>query len=191
MHISYKSEAKEMKPWQAVLFGLIFIVVGAGLLFFSIKTINEYKEKDAKFIETTSKVVAYDRNSDDLEAIIVEYVVDGQTYTMTSNTYSTNPKDIGESVSIKYNPEDPSDAIWTNDSTNIVLPIASVVFMLAGVVIIVTGVKKGKKENVVGSTNNSNPILGVQAQPVANEATAINAEQSVDADNQNNNDMTL
>ena len=191
MHISYKSEAKEMKPWQAVLFGLIFIVVGAGLLFFSIKTINEYKEKDAKFIEITSKVIDYDRNSDDLEAIIVEYVVDGQTYTMTSNTYSSNPKDIGESVSIKYNPEDPSDAIWTNDSTNIVLPIASVVFMLAGVVIIVTGVKKGKKENVIDSTNNANPTLGVQAQPVANEVTATNTEQSVDADNQNNNDMTL
>ena len=187
MHISYKSEAKEMKPWQGVLFGLIFVVVGACLLFFSVKTISEYKEKNAKFTETSSIVVDYDRNSDGLEAIIVEYVVDGQTYTMTSNTYSSNPKDLGESVSIKYNPEDPSDAIWTNDSTNIVLPIASVVFMVVGIVIMVSGIKKSKKQNVVESTNNVNSTLGVQEQPVVNTSSV---EQPVNTDNQNN-DMTL
>ena len=81
MNISFSSnktsEVKEMKPWQGVLFGIVFAIVGIFLIIFSIKTIKEYKEKDKTYVETTAVVVDYDMNSDGLEAIIVEYTVNG------------------------------------------------------------------------------------------------------------------
>ena len=138
-------QTKPMKPWQGVLFGLIFAVVGIALLFFANSSIKTYNEKNATFIETTSTVVDYKYNDDGLQAIIVEYVVDGQTYQKISNSYSNMPKSIGTEVSVKYNPNNPKDAIWTSDSSNIILPIFGAVFTLVGVFVVISSVKNGKK----------------------------------------------
>ena len=75
-----------------------------------------------------------------------EYVVDGETYQKISNTYTNMPKSIGTEVPIKYNPNNPKDAIWVSDSNNIVLPIAGVAFTLVGIFFIVLTVKNEKKK---------------------------------------------
>lgn len=152
MHFSYtktiKTETKPLKPWQEKVIGLLFFVIGIALLIYSYSTITEYKEKDSSYIETTSVVVDYDYDSDGLQAIIVEYTVEGVVYRKTSNTYSNNPKDVGSEVSIKYNPTDPNDMIWTNDSTNVILPVCGVLFSVVGAVVLITSLRK-KKEQVV------------------------------------------
>jgi len=83
-------------------------------------------------------------DDDGLQAIIVEYTVDGQSYRKTSNSYSNMPKSMGTEVDLKYNPANPKDAIWVNDSTNIVMPLAGGLFTLVGVVVIVIATKKMK-----------------------------------------------
>ena len=142
-------QTKPMKPWQGVLFGLIFTIIGIALLWFAVSSIKTYNEKNETFIETTSTVVDYKYNDDGLQAIIVEYVVDGQTYQKISNSYSNMPKSIGTEVSVKYNPNNPKDAIWTSDSNNIVLPIFGAVFTLVGVLVVISSIKNGKKQKMI------------------------------------------
>lgn len=132
------SQRREMSPGGKLVFGIIFIIIGVLLLKFSISSNKTYKEKDATFIPITSKVVSYATNSDGLQAIIVEYEVDGNKYTKQSNTYSSMPKSIGTEVGVKYNPDNPNDAIWEKDSTGTILFIVSVVFIVAGAIVIIS-----------------------------------------------------
>ena len=173
MHINFSTDrivqSKPMKPWQGVLFGLIFAIVGVALLCFAVSSIKTYNEKNETFVETTSRVVDYKYNDERLQAIVVEYVVDGQTYQKVSNSYSNMPKSIGTEVSIRYNPNNPQDAIWTSDSTNIVLPIVGVVFILAGVIVVISSIKNGKKqkmleEQAIEQTNGLYSNIDVQPQ---------------------------
>lgn len=123
-----------------------FFIAGFALLCFAVSSIKTYNEKNKTFVETTSKVVDYNYNDEGLQAIVVEYVVDGKIYRRVSNSYSNMPKSIGTVVSVKYNPNNPQDAIWTSDSTNIILPIFGVVFTLAGVIVVISSIKKVKAQ---------------------------------------------
>ena len=178
-----------MKPWQGVLFGLIFVIVGIALLCFAVSSIKTYNEKKETFVETTSKVVDYKYNDEGLQAIVVEYVVNGQTYQKVSNSYSNMPKSIGTEVSVKYNTNNPQDAIWTSDSTNIVLPIFGAVFTLVGVIVVISSIKKGKtqkmiEDQAVEQTNGLYSNIDVQPQmnnvnpQVAQQMNNINQPQS-------------
>ena len=142
-------ELKTMKQSHKILFGLIFTIIGIAILCFASSSINTYNEKNATFTETTSKVVDYKYDDDGLQAIIVEYVVNGRTYQKVSNSYSNMPKSIGTEVSIKYNPNDPQDIIWTSDSTNIILPIVGITFTLIGIAILIYGIISGKKKKIL------------------------------------------
>lgn len=218
MHINFSTDrivqSKPIKPWQGVLFGLIFAIVGIALLCFAVSSIKTYNEKNETFVETTSRVVDYKYNDERLQAIVVEYVVDGQTYQKVSNSYSNMPKSIGTEVSIRYNPNNPQDAIWTSDSTNIVLPIIGVVFILAGVIVVIYSIKNGKKqkmleEQAIEQTNGLYSNIDVQsqinnvnsqvAQPMNNVSQPVNnvgqpqmnnlnqPSSNIDLNNQNNN----
>ena len=193
MHINFSTgrtvQAKPMKPWQGVLFGLIFVIVGIALLCFAVSSIKTYNEKNETFVETTSKIVDYKYNDEGLQAIVVEYVVNGQTYQKVSNSYSNMPKSIGTEVSVKYNPNNPQDAIWTSDSTNIVLPIFGAVFTLVGVIVVISSIKKGKtqkmiEDQAVEQTNGLYSNIDVQPQmnnvnpQVAQQMNNINQPQS-------------
>lgn len=136
--------SSRMKPWQGILFGLVFALIGSGLIWFSVNIITEYNKKNSEFRQVTGQVVDYNYNDDGLQAIIVEYTVDGQSYRKTSNSYSNMPKSTGTEVDLKYNPTNPKDAIWVNDSTNIVMPLAGGLFALVGIVVIVIAAKKMK-----------------------------------------------
>jgi len=159
-----------MKPWQGILFGLIFAIVGIGLLIFSVSTITSYNEKNKTYTETTSVVVDYAYDDEGLEAIIVEYTVDGKAYRKQSNSYSNMPKSKGTQVKVKYNPSDPSDAIWVNDSTNIVLPLAGGLFALVGIIIVVSSAKKMKSEKDAPMVQQTNGLY--------NSADVVNSMQN-------------
>ena len=202
------SKGRPMRPIEAVIFGLVFTLCGVALLFYSFQTIKDYKEKDAKYIEVSAEVVDYKENSEGLLAIIAEYEVDGQKYSKTGSTFSNSPKSIGSRVSVKYNPKNPKDSIWKNDSTNLVLPLVSTGFTLVGLLIFITGIlgfkDKNKKDssdevnkaiNDFETSQNENNIvdntLGAVAAPlvsalnntenvsVSNETTQVNGENKV------------
>ena len=137
-----------LTPIKGLIFGLIFLAVGIGVLFMGFSQKEVYDEKNASYIETTAYVVDYNYNDDGLQAIVVEYEVDGETYTKASNTYSSMAKTLGTAVQIKYNPDLPKDAIWVNDSNNIVMPIFGGVFSLSGLFIMVQGFKRKKQPEI-------------------------------------------
>ena len=117
-----------MKSWQGILFGILFVVVGVALLIYAVKTISSYNEKNETYQEIIGRVVDYDYD----------------TYRKISNEYSDNPRTIGSEVSLKYNPDNPEDAIWTNDSTNVVLPVFGGLFTLVGALITIRAIIKVK-----------------------------------------------
>lgn len=150
---------RAMRPIEAVIFGLVFTLCGLALLFYSFQTIKDYKEKDAKYIEVSAEVVDYRENSEGLLAIIAEYEVDGEKYSKTGSTYSNSPKSIGSTVAVKYNPKNPKDAIWKNDSTNLVLPLVSTGFTLVGLLIFITGILGFKDKNKKDSSDEVNKAI--------------------------------
>lgn len=171
---------RPMKPWQGFLLGLIFAIIGFAILCSSVSSIKVYNEKNETYIETNSKVVDYTYNDEGLQAIIVEYVVDGQTYKKYSNTYSTAAQSIGTEVSIKYNPNNPNDAIWTVDSNNIVLPLFGIAFLLIGIFIMFTSFKNRNNQNPVGTQT----IGGIYNNQINDFNPQANASQTTN--NQNN-----
>lgn len=138
-------EVKELKPWQGLLLGMVFTIIGIVILYFGISSINEHNLKKETYTEVTSKVVEYEYNSDGLQAIVVEYIVDGQTYKKISDVYTDVPLIIGTEVSLKYNPKDPKDAIFTTDGSNIIVPIAGAIFTLVGIYCIYCSFKNKNK----------------------------------------------
>lgn len=144
MHFHF-SRTMPMKPWQGILFSSIFVVVGIIMLFFSMKNIKIYNEKKATFTETTAKVINYAHDDEGLQAIIVEYNINGITYKKQSNVYSNMPQSIGTEVGIYYNPSNPADAIWKNDSTNIIMPLIGGLFTLVGLIFMIVYIKVSKK----------------------------------------------
>lgn len=126
---------------KGIFLGLAFIIMGIGLLVVAVMQMDKINNKKETYIETTATVVAYAHNTNDLEAIIVEYQVDGNSYRKQSNTYSIMPKAKGAKVQVKYNPNDPSDAIFVHDSSNIVFPLVGIVFILAGIFAFIRGIR--------------------------------------------------
>ncbi len=161
---------KPMKSWQGIIFGLIFAVVGIWILLVSISSIKSYYQKNKTYTEITSVVVDYANNDEGLKAIIVEYIVDGKTYRQQSTLYSSMPKSIGTQVKVKYNPNNPSEAIWVNDSTNIVLPLVGGLFALIGIIFVVNSLKQVKGGKDVPIIQQSNGLY--------NSADVVNTLQN-------------
>lgn len=161
------TQSKQMKWWQILIVGAILLIIGIGLIILSYNTITTYNEKNKTYVETTAQVVDYAYDSEGLQAIIVEYQVNSKSYRKTSNSYSNMPSSIGTTVSIKYNPNNPQDAIWTTDSTNIVLPIVAVVITLVGILAVIFSLKSKKKEDVIttNATEQSNGLYSNISMP--------------------------
>lgn len=127
--------------------GLVFAGIGIWLLIYSMSNISDYADKNKSYVDADSVVVDYKYDYDGLKAIIVEYVVNGKRYTKTSDSYSSSPKNKGEVVKIKYNPNNPSDAIWRYDETNILFPLFSVVSIVVGAIFAGTSLRNLVRQN--------------------------------------------
>lgn len=155
-----------MKPWQELLFGLLFIIVGTAVFCYFLIYSKNYKQKNEYYIETTAIVVDYDYgddfnnnlgyNEDDIVAIIVEYTVDGKVYRQTSDIRSNIVESIGTEVLIKYNPNNPKDIIWVNDESSIILPIGGGIFAIVGLFIVIRSIKKKSAGNNTSLVQQSN-----------------------------------
>lgn len=204
-------EVKELKPWQGLLLGMVFTIIGIVILYFGISSINEHNFKKETYTEVTSKVVEYKYNSDGLQAIVVEYIVDGQTYKKISDVYTDVPLIIGTEVSIKYNPKDPKDAIFTTDGSNIIVPIAGAIFTLVGIYCIYYSFKNKNKallpesqvviqqselyNNINSKTQVSNNIQdneqSLNNSQVQQHTSTYNPQDSTDDANINNQDNNI
>lgn len=127
--------------WKRILLFLttIFIVVGILLLIYGIRNIyntnlisENYIEIKANFKDTT----LYERSeSGNLYTLNYSYTVDGLQYQISTD-YATSiiPK-TGSKKSIKYNPNNPSEAILVGGSSNTMVIIFGFLFTVIPIMI--------------------------------------------------------
>ena len=126
---------------------IVVIIVALGLLAGGIAyTINmANKTKDYVKIESTVVDIAEVRTRDSehggmktLYAEIVEYVVDGVTYSAQNTTSSNHPKSKGSKITITYNPSNPNEYVFPQNTVgfSVVLFVLGVAFGFAGIALI-------------------------------------------------------
>jgi len=124
----------------------IVFTVGILLIGAYFKTNSDESKRSENFISTFATVVDHDERISSstnrsntsrsrVYGIIVEYEVDGTTYTRTSNLYTDRPKAIGERVEIKYNPDSPADMIWLENNGLILFLIIGAAFVVVSIII--------------------------------------------------------
>ncbi len=109
-----KSLLKRWEFWLAV----VIILIGCCFLIYAVdRTVsNETKLKNR--IQITAVVVDYEERESHGRhhvmtlAEVVEYTLDGITYYAANTVSSTSPKNLGESVKIAINPQNPYDCIF-------------------------------------------------------------------------------
>ena len=123
-----------------IIFSLVFIVIGFSLVWAIINIISRSKKKKT-FTLIDGKVVDYavSRNSDgpDSYRIIAEYIVDGVSYLINPTSYSGTTRakhPIGSIVKVRYNPENPADAIFDKDGGSVLMLIVGIAFFIAGII---------------------------------------------------------
>lgn len=139
------------KPWQRLLFNLVFLIVGIVLIIYGIS--SNINSNNKNFVETTATIIDYDYDHEGLAAIIVEYTVDNQKYQDMSDYRSSNPKSIGSSIEIKYNPDYPNEVIWSNGFTNVLIIIMGIVFTIFGAIGVFKSINSGLAEGFNSGTN--------------------------------------
>ncbi len=137
------------KPWQALIITVVAILAGIGILIYGIN--SNIKTKD--YIETTAVVVDYDRDFDDTYSPIVEYNVSGKTYRSTSTSSSNNPDPIGTYITIKYNPNDPSEVSWNTGLSVVLVPAIGILFIVVGGIGSIKFIRKGLSEGFTSGSN--------------------------------------
>lgn len=138
----------------SVIMLIIFIIVGSILVLLGIKNISNQKDRVNGYIEIEASYVdkhiysskatstfEYEYNnveSDTLYSLIYSYTVDGKKYTISTD-YGTNiiPK-VGSTKTIKYNPDNPSEAIFVDGyGINSLFLFLGAIFVVFPIIIIV------------------------------------------------------
>ena len=120
-----------------ILVAALLLFIAFTVLFFVING----KNRTAHYVEVQGRVVDYRINDDGLYGEVVEYEVNGYRYIVYSNSYSSFPKNIGSSITVKYNPAAPSQAVLNTPSDNIVTYGIVLVFGVIGVILLVSGIR--------------------------------------------------
>lgn len=132
------------------VFSIIFLIIGIIVLVFGIWSYATFAKKSETYLSTNGMVVEYKYststddygNTEQLRAEVVDYRVDGETYTCSSKTYSSNAKSIGTTMEVKYNPEDPSDAYLAKDKGSWLIIAVGGTFTLVAGFMCITSFKK-------------------------------------------------
>lgn len=127
--------------------GLILTIFGIVVLVINIKNQN-YIKTDSTVIEVNQTQEAYTDNEGNLVeaeySATVKYTVDGKDYTDTLDNVGKH--DIGDVITIYYNPSDPSQITQTKSILlPIVLIVAGIASFTGGIISAVNAVKRQKK----------------------------------------------
>lgn len=139
---------KSRKTSKTRLFVVLFMVLlGAGIIIGAVIYKNTAEERMKTWPPVNAVVVSYeckeftddDGFSDYRYFRIVEYEVDGRKYRATDSESYVSPPALGNSVTVYYNPEKPSECIFGAGSTlaYIVAYVVGGVFAAAGVAVAV------------------------------------------------------
>ncbi len=129
-------------PFINIIAGTLLTLLGTFLL---VATIFGSSFEDY-YINTTATVINYTYDDNNLNSEVLEYTVDDTVYESSLNDYDDILLDIGSSVSIMYNPDNPEEILPSDyKSDDISLLLFSVVFILLGLLLIITSIRRIKR----------------------------------------------
>ncbi len=126
-----KFNFKQVFPY---LFLSLFILIGIVMLYFGISNSLKNLSKTSNYVEIIGYFVDYEIYNSDEDGttykLIYSYNVNNKEYTVSTD-YGTNmiPKE-GSSRTIKYNPSNPSEAIISGGSSELVLLLIGIMFTM-------------------------------------------------------------
>lgn len=112
-----------------VIIGIIVTLVGLGLSIFTILSYIQ-DNKTNNYIETQATIIGHRNDVKDM--YIVSYVIDKKTYTY-GNVFGLGEMNNGQTITIRYNPNNFSEITWGDKKTHIIFPFVSVFFLLLGI----------------------------------------------------------
>lgn len=144
-------QKKNIKASTAVMgvmiavFGVIFLIIGL----FVAKDEKEFRENALQTTGTITEItVDYIRKTDGKTKkeydVYIEYTVDGIVYNDRLSYYDSSMHK-GQSITLYYNPEDPSDVIGEKTGTGVFI-LVSCFFIILGIVFIIPSVLSGNKK---------------------------------------------
>ena len=142
-----KINFKQIFPY---LFLSLFVLIGIVMLYFGISNSFKNLSKTSNYVETIGYFVDYEMYNSDEDGttykLIYSYNVNSKEYTVSTD-YGTNmiPKG-GSSRTIKYNPSNPSEAIISGGSSEIVLLLIGIMFTMIPFVILINMSPKIKEK---------------------------------------------
>ncbi|MDE5728901.1 MAG: ribosome biogenesis GTP-binding protein YihA/YsxC [Clostridia bacterium] len=150
--------------------GLVGVIIGAGLLAFSVWYLSTTILLDINYVRTEATVVDVaevrvnhpGEVTKTLYAEVVEFTVDGITYTAQNNSSSTAPKKVGSKMTVAYNPENPRECFFPSSNYSVVpvLFVLAAGFLAAGIFCLCLDVKEkrmNKYENAKFITSAASP----------------------------------
>lgn len=183
-----------MKPWQTVIFGILFVIIGIASIIYGVYAFNNRNEKAKNYIDIEASVIDHDSQHDSEGSVtyapIVEYTVDGKKYKAKSTTYSSSVKPIGSKIYLKYNPTNPNEVIFVGDFGVIIFIIVGGVFIVVGIVIAILALKSMRNSNQTNiNTKEESAMLqpnGLYNNPeIINKIDTTNVSQNTNNNNQN------
>ena len=184
----------QLGPIGSIIMGVIFTIIGVGLIIFMFNLDKDYKEKAKKYVEITAKVV--DNNydiSDDVYTPVIEYTVDGQNYRKELSTSSSAKKTEGTEIKIKYNPSNPSEFIESSGSMSFILGIVGGVFSVVGIGLVIFNIGKlGKTAGQVKEFTEQlydNDVDRLYGQPAEINSTITHNETPANINNNNSDNI--
>ena len=148
---------KKITKKDFIISAVILQVLAIGFAFLASWFCVRYVQKQKTFVNIMAEVVAYDAkmgiwslgrgfDEDDTYVPIVEYEVEGKTYTEPLGSYQYPPRyRLGALVPIKYNPNDPTEIFDQLDISFIWLYVGSLVLFVVGIVLFVKSKKMPNK----------------------------------------------
>ncbi len=115
-----------------LVMGLVFAFIGAAFLLDTIRAVSDG-------VETNGVVVALSPSSDgDTFAPVIEFAArDGEVYRFTSNIFRSPAPDVGGTIGVLYDPDDPTDATENSRGFLWIFPL---VFLAVGLVFLAAGI---------------------------------------------------
>lgn len=119
-----------------LLISLIVFIIGISLK-------SDTQRKMQEYTLTTSVVIGYEKNITDeyniIYAEIVEFTVNGKSYTAVNNRSSSVPAEIGAELEIYYDPNNPENYMFASSSkfaANIILIVAIILLAITIILIV-------------------------------------------------------
>lgn len=119
---------KKLRLDQLRLLVIIFLIIFAFMLVYTIYWLIDYNKHYSFFVKTKADIVEH-KEINDKTYDVISFSVDGNEFRIVSDYESKN--EIGDEITIYYDENNPLGIVYSLDSRRFVLPILTIIFGIA------------------------------------------------------------